>query len=48
MYFVIEMTELFRSYLICIVKCSYPFGGVTSGWQECDVYETVSGWCLLL
>jgi len=37
MYFVIEMAELFRSYLIYIVKRSYPFGGVTSRWQKCDV-----------
>jgi len=38
MYFVIEMTNLFWSYLICIVKCSYPFRGVTFRWQECDLF----------
>jgi len=27
-----KMTELFRSYLICILECSYPFGGLILGW----------------
>ena len=31
------MTELFRSYLICILEYPYSFGGLTSGRQEYDV-----------
>jgi len=39
---------MFRSYLVCTVEWSYPFGGLTSEWQECDVCIAVSEWCLHL
>ena len=37
MYFVIEMTVMFRSCLVCIVELSYPFRGLIFSWQEYDV-----------
>ena len=32
-----KVTELFRSYMICVMKCSYLFGSLTFGLQEYDM-----------